>query len=232
MHNRWTDLLFLHWKFDPAVIQALLPPGLLVDQFEGTAWVGVVPFGMERIRPVFCPPIPGLSWFLELNLRTYVVDARTGIPGVWFFSLDASQWIACTIARRCFHLPYFYAQMQRQRGQDGWIHYRSQHAEEPVNEFRYRPQTTSLQMAPPETLEFFLLERYVLFAWNAPRGQLSLGRVFHEPYQFCPAEVGHQEAGVLFARAQLAAPVADPVSILYAPMVQTLIYPLRSAQGN
>ncbi len=229
MHNRWTDLLFLHWKFDPAVIQALLPPGLLVDEYAGVAWVGVVPFGMERIRPVFCPPVPGLSWFLELNLRTYVVDARTGIPGVWFFSLDASQWLACTIARRWFHLPYFHAAMHRQREEHGWINYTSQHAAEPTMQFRYRAQSSDLQTAAVESLEFFLLERYVLFSWNAPRQQLLIGRIHHEPYQFCPAEVSQQQSSTLFTRAQLPDPTEHPASFLFAPLVQTLIYPLRLA---
>ncbi len=88
MYHSWQDLLFLHWTFKPDLIQQLLPPGLHVDTFDGHAWLGVVPFFMRNIRPWWCPAIPGLSHFQELNLRTYVVDEQ-GTPGVWFLSLDA-----------------------------------------------------------------------------------------------------------------------------------------------
>lgn len=229
MHNRWTDLLFLHWRFDPAEIQATLPPGLIVDTFDGLAWVGVVPFGMERIRPVYLPSVPGISWFLEMNLRKYVYDERTGIPGVWFFSLDASQWLACKVARRFFHLPYFYAKMTRRREQDGWILYQSQMGHEPLSKIYYQPSSDPLRKVEPGTLEFFLLERYVLFSWDARQKQLWLGRVHHTPYEFTEVKVGQQECGSLFQRADLKAPQTEAESCLYAPFVQTLIFPLRKA---
>jgi hypothetical protein len=111
MRQRWSRLLFLHWPMEPDVIQATLPPGLTVDTFDGRAWIGVVPFFMERIRPVFCPPVPGISWFLELNVRTYVHNEQ-GNSGVWFYSLDCNQPLAVEIARRLFHLPYQHAEMK------------------------------------------------------------------------------------------------------------------------
>ena len=227
MHNHWSQLLFLHWKFDPAAIQALLPPGLIVDCFEGSAWVGVVPFGMEKIRPVYCPPVPGISWFLEMNLRTYVIDEFTGIPGVWFFSLDASQWLACAVARKFFHLPYFHATMSRTCHADGWIDYSSKYQAEPEIHFRYRAAEPTTRRAEPGTLEFFLLERYVLFSWNALRRKLSLGRVRHTPYEFCEAETTCHGGAPLFTRSGLIAPQTEPDSSLFSPGVTTLIYPLQ-----
>ncbi|MGE9270967.1 MAG: DUF2071 domain-containing protein, partial [Verrucomicrobiales bacterium] len=89
MSQRWSKLLFLHWRVDPAWIAHRLPPGLYVDTFEGEAWLGIVPFFMGRIRPTGLLPLPGISWFHELNVRTYVHDQR-GIPGVWFLSLDCN----------------------------------------------------------------------------------------------------------------------------------------------
>src|SRR5438105_3699987 len=87
MYHTWRDLLFLHWRVEPERIQRTLPPGLFVDTYDGAAWVGVVPFFMRNIRPWWLPCIPGLSNFMELNLRTYVYDAA-GTPGVWFYALD------------------------------------------------------------------------------------------------------------------------------------------------
>ena len=123
MKQRWAHLLFLHWEFDPDVVQRSLPDGLTVDTHEGKAYMGVVPFYMERIRPVFCPPVPGVSWFLELNLRTYVHD-REGRPGVWFYSLDCNQWLAVKVARRFFNLSYEHAVMSSSI-LDGKLLYRS-----------------------------------------------------------------------------------------------------------
>ena len=93
MRQRWSGLLFLHWPVEISLIQKRLPPGLHVDTFDGQAWLGVVPFFMQRVRPIGLPPVPWLSWFLELNVRTYVHD-DAGNPGVWFFSLDCDQPVA------------------------------------------------------------------------------------------------------------------------------------------
>ena len=111
MKQEWSHLLFLHWEMDPAIIQEQLPPGLTVDTYDGKAYLGVVPFHMDNVRPSFCPTVPGLSWFLELNLRTYVHD-ENGVPGVWFFALDCDQWLAVKLARGLFHLPYQHASME------------------------------------------------------------------------------------------------------------------------
>ncbi len=108
MFQSWRHLLFLHWSWDPAAIQATLPAGLHVDTHHGHAYLGVVPFWMDAVRPRFCPPVPGLSWFLELNLRTYVHFAD-GTPGVWFYSLDCNNPIAVQLARTLFSLPYVHA---------------------------------------------------------------------------------------------------------------------------
>ena len=81
MFQSWRHLLFLHWKVNPGALQALLPAGLTIDVFRGDAFVGIVPFFMCGVRPRLLPQAPGLSSFLELNVRTYVYDAD-GIPGV------------------------------------------------------------------------------------------------------------------------------------------------------
>src|SRR5262245_36899528 len=88
MRQTWAKLLFLHWPISPDQLRPLIPARLLIDTFEGTAWIGLIPFTMWGIRPPFLPAIPWLSSSHELNLRTYV--HVNGVPGVWFFSLDAS----------------------------------------------------------------------------------------------------------------------------------------------
>lgn len=189
MFQQWRELLFLHWEFSVAEIQRTLPEGLFVDTFAGKAYLGIVPFFMQNIRPRFLPAVPGLSNFMEMNLRTYVHD-RAGVPGVWFYSLDANQRLAVAIARRFFHLPYEHATMKSGRTKAGAIRYESKRSGGDVSgavcAFEYAPGA-ELPTASPASLEFFLIERYRLYA--AAGGRLWRGAVFHQPYPLCRAEV-------------------------------------------
>ncbi len=224
MHQRWDDLLFLHWACDPAQIQKRLPAGLHVDTFDGQAWIAIVPFFMRGIRPRYCPTVPGLSDFLEMNLRTYVHD-DAGRPGVWFDSLDCNQSLAVWTARALFHLPYQNARMTVTRRADGLIHYRSQRrGQAHVSEFKYRLKTTT-HLAAPGTLEFFLAERYLLFA-NTPRG-LRSGRVHHAPYPLAEVELEAWDAD-LFRLNDYPVPNRPPDHIIGSPGVTVKVYPLCS----
>ena len=189
MYQEWRDLLFLHWEYPVAAIQATLADGLFVDTFGGKAYLGIVPFFMRNIRPRLLPAVPGISNFMEMNLRTYVHD-RAGVPGVWFFSLDANQWLAVKIARRFFHLPYEHAEMNSSRTPEGRIRYESLRSGKRANgtscRFEYAPGG-ELPQPSPHSLEFFLVERYRLYS-SAPDG-LRRGAVFHPPYPLCRAEV-------------------------------------------
>ena len=88
MHQTWGKLLFMHWPIDEKALRPLIPAEISIDTFDGSAWIGVVPFTMWGIRASFLPAIPGTSAFHELNVRAYVHSQ--GVPGVWFFSLDAA----------------------------------------------------------------------------------------------------------------------------------------------
>lgn len=105
LHQRWDELAYFHWRYDPDVVQRLLPGGLRVDTFDGTAWVGLIPFEMRRVQLGPTPPIPYLSHFIEINVRTYVVDPA-GRRAIWFFSLDVPRVAIVGVARTVFSLPY------------------------------------------------------------------------------------------------------------------------------
>ena len=186
MWQSWKRLLFLHWELDPADIQRTLPAGLTVDTWHGRAWIGVVPFFMCGVRPRFCPAVPWLSDFLELNVRTYVRDA-TGRPGVWFYSLDCNQPIAVAIARSVFRLPYFHARMRAQMGPESdFIYYDCRRAGAPTtSHYEYRAQGP-VHRAVGGSLEEFLVERYRLF--SEKNGVLYSGEVWHQPYEIATAD--------------------------------------------
>jgi|UniRef100_UPI00404B9F94 uncharacterized protein len=230
MQQQWAQLLFLHWSWDPALIQCTLPAGLTVDTYEGKAWVGLVPFFMRRVRPAGCPAVPGISSFLELNVRTYVHDA-SGRPGVWFYSLDCNQWLAVKVARTLFHLPYEHATMSaRISPEDGEVDYRAQRhgvsATAGASRFRYRLAGPTVEL-DPGTLDFFLLERYRLFAFDRRKSRLWSGQVAHRPYQFGPAVLSAWD-DTMMRLAALDPLGRPPEHTGMARAVDVDIFPLRS----
>lgn len=196
--QRWQTLLFLHWEVEPAAIQRTLPEGLTVDTHDGRAFIGVVPFTMRDVAPRWSPSVPGISHFHELNVRTYVV--RDGVPGVWFYSLDAASTVAVLIARLHWKLPYHRARMRLERDGDR-VTYESRRlfpAPKPGDfSGRYRIGD-ALPPPQPGSLLYFLVERYVLFAQKA--GRLQLGRVHHVPYPLQEVTLEHWEETVIAAQ--------------------------------
>jgi len=187
MIQKWHDLLFMHWRVEPHEIRHLIPAGLELDTFDGSAWVGVVPFRMSGVRYRWTTPIPSASAFAELNVRTYVT--REDKPGVWFFSLDAGSALAVWAARRYFHLPYFRSQFALSKSNGDSIDYRSRrtHGGAPSADLRvsYRP-TGTIFHAQPCSIEYFLTERYCLYAFDGHR--IFRGEIDHEPWSLQPAE--------------------------------------------
>lgn len=187
MAQRWHDLAFLHWSVPEAALRPLVPEGLSIDLFEGRAYLGVVPFRMSRIRKRLLPPLPGLSAFPELNVRTYV--ERDGKPGVWFLSLDAANGVAVATARRWFRLPYFRARISLE-DREGWIRYRCERTHRGAAPARFEGRYRAagpLYRAQPGTLDHWLTERYCLYAAGR-RGRLLRAEILHPPWPLAPGE--------------------------------------------
>ena len=208
------------------------PPQLELDLFEGTAYVGLVPFTMTGVRPVGFPSIWGLSSFHETNVRTYVRLANRD-PGVWFFSLDAANSIAVRLARRLFHLPYHHARMFLEREH-------TPQATEPATilyagvrrwpgpvpasyAIRATPGGTP-RPAQPGTLEHFLVERYFLYTLS--KNRLYQGRVHHTPYPIQSAEILSFDETMLTAT-KLDRPHISPLAH-FAGGVNVEVFPLRA----
>jgi len=225
MKQRWSRLLFLHWPIPAEEIRPLLPRGLTLDTYADQAWVGLVPFVVSGARPVYLPPVPGISSFVEVNVRTYVHD-RGRDPGVWFFSLDASSRVAVRVARALYHLAYRFAEMAADVSGER-VRFRSRRAEagsRPAGcTLAYEPRGP-VAPARPGTLDHFLLERYVLYA--AKGNRLYRGRVHHAPY---PAQEATVEglAEDLIQAAGLVRPPGDPL-VHYAAGVDVDVYGLAA----
>jgi uncharacterized protein YqjF (DUF2071 family) len=172
----WLDLLFAHWPLPASVLRPLVPAALELQELDGSAWIGLVPFRMAGVMRRPLPDMPGISAFPELNVRTYV--ELDGKPGVWFLSLDAANRLAVWAARRFFHLPYHYAAMTLTRHGDE-IRYVSARAGAELA-VTYAP-TSEPYFAAPGSLEHWLTERYCLYA-RAPDGSLWRNDVQHHPW--------------------------------------------------
>jgi len=234
MTQRWNDLLFAHWPMRIAEVEALLPQGLEADVFQGSAWIGVVPFWMDKIQVRGLPPIPGVRQFPELNLRTYVRDRKTGTAGVYFFSLDAGSLLAVMGARSFFHLPYYWAQMSlKPRGDREFSFYsRRLLSGKPVRfAARYRGlgPTFKLAQTKPGTIEYFLTERYCLFTRD-PLGRLLRANVHHIPWPLEKAEAEISQND-LAAHIGLQLPDTEPL-LHYSRRLAVYVWPAEPVQAK
>jgi uncharacterized protein len=180
----WHDLLFAHWPVQEEELRAHVPESLELDLYDGTAYLGITPFEVTGLRVRGTLPLPRVSTFLELNVRTYVTDGVK--PGTWFFSLDASSRLAVEAAKLLYHLPCFQArisQVARAEGIDSECVRDQGHR---VWSATYRPQGEVLR-ALPGSLEHFLAERYCIYTVDR-HGQLSRAEIHHAPWPLQGAE--------------------------------------------
>jgi uncharacterized protein len=222
----WHDLLFMHWPVPCDALRAFIPPSLAIDTFDGTAWVGVVPFRMTGVRPRILPSLPWLSAFPELNVRTYVTTA--GKPGVWFVSLDAANLLAVRIARLVAHLPYYDARMSSQRSGDA-VHYTSvrTHRGAPAAAFRGEFQPIGpVYHASPGTLDHWLTERYCLYTTDRS-GQVWRGDIHHRRWPLQPAEA-EVEVNTMTHQIGLTLPDVPPL-LHFARHLAVVAWTLRHA---
>lgn len=204
----WRDLAFLHWPVPPAHLQPRLPPGLRLDTLDGSAWVGLVPFRMTRVRPLGIP-LPGDAIaFPEVNLRTYVRLADE-TPAVWFLSLDGDHRMAAVASRRLFAVPYHHARiaMDRVGDQRRLASSRQRSSHDAEVRLRYGP-TGPVSEPAHGSFAAFASDRMTLVAGRS--GRLLRTDVHHGPWRLGPGKV-EIERNTLAAAAGLALPDSPPV---------------------
>ena len=222
MAMRWHDLLFMHWPIQSDAIRQYVPPQLTIDTFDGTAWIGVVPFRMSGVRPRLISPLPGISAFPEINVRTYITVE--GKPGVWFISLDAGNPIAVEAGRDVFHLPYYNARMTCELVGGDIIQYSSlrTHRSAPPATFQGHYRLTGpVYRSTPGTLENWLTERYCLYAANR-KGQIWRSDIHHIPWPLQPAEA-EIERNTMTEQIKLLIPDTQPL-LHFAPYLEVVAW--------
>lgn len=153
-YQEWNNALFLHWKIPAEVLQELIPEKLKLDIFNGEAYVSLVAFTMQKIRPKNLPPVKFISDFDEINLRTYIdVDSK---KGVYFLNIEGAKTLSVFIAKALSGLPYEKSLVQRSKGK-----YKS------TNHLKKFHLDTTFEVKEPLTykteLDLWLTERYCLY---------------------------------------------------------------------
>ena len=213
----------MHWRIEAKELRVLIPDSLEIDTFDGSAWIAITPFTMWDIRglPPFLPAVPGLSSLHELNVRTYV--QLEGVPGVWFFSLDANSAAAVMAARTFYHLPYFNAEIDL-ADEGSTVDYSLVRTDDPPAKFEASWKSGEpLPLSEPDSLEFFLTERYCLYSEN--EGDLYRARIHHGPWPLQNAELLSFESTMIESH-DIKTPKGEPL-LHYCEELSVNIWPIK-----
>ena len=222
MYQTWDKLLFLHWQISVEALRNHIPKRLTIDTFDGKAWIGVTPFTIRHARPRFMLSLPRISYFHEINVRTYV--HLEGIPGVWFFSLDANRLLPVIGARTFFHLPYFTANISLEQQRNSILYSSRRKGSSRKAQFNARWTIGEARpSAQPGSLDFFLIERYCLY--TSHQGRLYSARIHHEPWRVQQASLSNCDSSMLEAN-RLPTPAGEPLLHAGGP-VKVGIWPLH-----
>ena len=226
MHQIWQNVLFMHWSFQPDEIRALIPGEFELDIFDDKAWISVTPFTVTHLHLHSLPPIPGLNSFHELNVRTYV--HHKGIPGIWFFSLDASKLIPAMAARALFMLPYHDAEVTFQQSA-GEFAFELARSGSPAAHFRAQ-WSTGLRLRDPDvdSLAFFLVERYCHFALRDDT--IYMTRIYHHPWILEEAVVS-SHASTMIGALGISEPGTRPLAHFAREQNVDIWVPIPVSQG-
>lgn len=200
----------MHWKVDAQILRTLVPSDLEIDLHEGDAWVSLVAFSMEKIRPRFLPAFPLVSNFNEINLRTYIKDGDK--TGVYFLSIEGGKWMSCAVSKAISGLPYRYSKMHRDKG----LYSSNNDKFGDLLQVRYE---IGDPVVKKEDLDKWLTERYALFQDNGQ--EMNTFEVHHVEWPVHHLEIN--DLKVQYNRfGNLLSPIPDRVQ--YSPGVQVLAW--------
>ena len=214
--QRWSHLVFVHWRVDAAEVAPLLPAGLRPDEFDGSSWVGLIPFVLDRATVFGSPPVPYFGDFVEVNVRLYAVDEH-GRRGVVFVSLEASRLAAVLAARAIFGLPYVWSRTTLERRGDTFEFGARRHLDRSATSRIVATRTATIVADDP--LADFLSARWALFA--RVRGRTLYLRNHHDSWPLFEARLDSLDDTLLAHAGFPGLAGRAPDSVLYSPGVTT-----------
>ena len=184
LEQNWVGLTFMHWEVDPDILRAHIPEDLEIDLFDGKAYIGIIPFRMEKVRPRKLPSVPLISNFPEFNIRAYV--KKNGKSGVFFLTLDAQSYITCLYAPYAYSLPYRYSKCDFKSNDKGGYKWKSVRKKDGVSLNGESFSKGPLLSAEKNSLEEFLFERYCLYVKH--KGATYRAYTYHKPWNYSIGE--------------------------------------------
>ena len=219
----WCDLLFAHWRVPEEQLRRVVPPSLPLHLHDdGRAWLGITPFVVKGLRLRGTPPLPWVSEFPELNVRTYVEVG--GKPGIYFLSLDAARRAAVIAARRTYRLPYFHARMGADKV-GARIDYESERIDSSGPPARFRGSYAPAGARTDDPLARWLAERYCAYTTDEQGRALRI-EIHHPPWPLQPAD-GRLDAQGMADQAGIELE-GEPL-LHFSARQDTLIWSLRPA---
>ncbi len=218
-YQEWNNALFLHWSIAKEKLIPLVPKELPLDTYDGMAYISLVAFTMEQVRPRGLPSVKYISFFEEINVRTYI--DRDGNKGVHFLSIEAGKTLSAFIARSLSALPYERSIIHRKEGQVTSRH----------RSGRKKLDTHYVVGGPLEekdALDIWLTERYCLYYMD--RGIARLYEVHHEEWPLYNVEL--RSLDVAFDLANDISLRHPPERVHYSPGVKVLSWPSVKCRDN
>jgi uncharacterized protein len=219
----WCDLLFAHWRVPAEELRRVVPETLPLHlDDDGSAWLGITPFVVKGLRLRGTPPLPWVSSFPELNVRTYV--ELDGKPGIYFFSLDAARKAAVFAARRTYRLPYFHARMRVEQ-MGARIDYVTERIDSAGPAARFRGSYGPSGARTDDALARWLAERYCAYTVDE-RLRPRRVDIHHPPWPLQPAEGELDAQGMAD---QIGVRLEGEPLLHFSARQDTLLWPLRPA---
>jgi uncharacterized protein len=181
-YQEWNNALFLHWKVSIDLLEPFIPKDLMLDTFENEAWISVVAFTMEKIRPKNLPAFPPISNFHEINIRTYVI--HNGKPGVYFLNIEAQKLLSAKLSKFLSRLPYEKARMKRSQKNELQDYTSKLKKKGFAFASKYR---ISDQLVSKTNLDLWLTERYCLYLDRG--GKTYIYEIHHLPWELQDVQV-------------------------------------------
>lgn len=221
MTQVWNDLLFVHYPAAPNLLRPHVPKELELDTYAGEAWISIIPLKITDSRLRMTPPLPVINSYIELNVRTYVM--YKGVPGIYFFSLDADSAVNILGARAATALPYKIAKMEfRQSGNE---FYMKSERTRGKGDYHFEVSYTReerMQEPMPNTLDYWLLERYCLYSYYGSR--ILRGDIHHDAWKVSGVSADIH-ANTMLCFMEDGTPPIEPRLLHYARMKRFMFYP-------
>lgn len=219
MRHRWSEIAFIHWAVEPALIAPLLPRHVRPDVLGDTTYLGLIGLRIQ-VRLGGWLPVPRLGVFNETHLRVYTVDRR-GRRGAVFLVLNADRLVTSAFARYALRVPYTWSPSRITRNGDVATYTTTRRWPSGPDRLRFAARVGD-PIPEPGVVDEFVTARWSMYSrWL---GRTVRVDVDHPPWPLHAAELVDVDLPSRFLdEVHLPVRLGEPVSVLWSPGVDTAV---------